>query len=382
MWYLIVTDYYSRFFQIFKLIRMSEAVIIEKLKQLFCRYGLPEIVRSDNGPQFQSEFKTFSREYDFKHITSSPYFAQSNGCVEAAVKTAKSLLKKNDDIYRALLAYRTTSLECGFSPSELMFGRKIRSFIPLLPITDYYSRFFEIFKLIRMSEAVIIEKLKQLFCRYGLPEIVRSDNGPQFQSEFKTFSREYDFKHITSSPYFAQSNGCVEAAVKTAKSLLKKNDDIYRALLAYRTTSLECGFSPSELMFGRKIRSFIPLLPSQLNTPTNTQSLADRESQAKERSSKQYNNRHRSRKLSDLGVGDYVWVTDLRVYAKVVQILDEPRSYLIESNSGIFRRNRWHLIPAPYYTQRQFTPTYTSLDNDPSGNYCNNDSFKITESAK
>lgn len=48
----------------------------------------------------------------------------------------------------------------------------------------------------------------------------------------------------------------------------------------------DCGLSPSELMFGRKIRFFIPMLPSQLNTLTNAQSLADRESQAKERSSK------------------------------------------------------------------------------------------------
>lgn len=70
-----------------------------------------------------------------------------------------------------------------------------------------------------MTELVIINKLKQLFSRYGIPEIVRSDNGLQFQSEFKKFSCEYDFKHITSSPYFAQTNGCVEAAVKIAKNL-------------------------------------------------------------------------------------------------------------------------------------------------------------------
>lgn len=107
-WYLIVTDYYSRFFEIFKLKTMTEGVIILKMKELFSRYGIPEIVRSDNGPQFQNEFRKFSLEYDFKHITSSPYFPKSNGCVEAAVKCAKSLIKKNDDIYLALLAYRST----------------------------------------------------------------------------------------------------------------------------------------------------------------------------------------------------------------------------------------------------------------------------------
>lgn len=152
-------------------------------------------------------------------------------------------------------------------------------------------------------------------------------------------------------------------------------------MLAYRTTPLECGFSPSELMFGRKVRSFMPLLPSQLNNPVDKQFLINRESKVKEKSVKQFNNRHRSRKLSDLEVGDYVWVTDLRVYAKILEILDEPRSYLIESNSGIYRRNRWHLIPAPYYTQQQFTPAYTSPDNYQSLN-SNNNSSNLTETYK
>lgn len=245
-----------------------------------------------------------------------------------------------------------------------------------LIVTDYYSRFFEIFKLLKMTESVIIEKLKELFSRYGISEIVRSDNGPQFRSEFKKFALEYDFRHITSSPYFAQSNGCVEAAVKIAKNLLKKNDDIHLALLSYRTTPLECGFSPCELMFGRKVRNLVPMLPSELNKIVDTHSLLERESRAKDKSANQFNARHRSRNLSTLSVGDYVWVTDLRVYAKVIEILEEPRSYLIESDTGVYRRNRWNLIPAPYYRKQQFTPAFapSGLSNSP--NYCNSN-YKI-----
>nr|CAI5835582.1 unnamed protein product [Callosobruchus analis] len=68
-------------------------------------------------------------------------------------------------------------------------------------------------------------------------------------------------------------------------------------------------------------------------------------------------------------LGDYVWVTDLRVYAKIIDILEEPCSFLIESNSGCtYRRNRWHLIPAPYYVKpRKFTPALVSSEiSDPS----------------
>lgn len=52
-----------------------------------------------------------------------------------------------------------------------------------------------------------------------------------------------------------------------------------------------------------------------------------------------------------------VRVTDLRVYAKVIKLLEEPRSYLIQSNTRSYRKNRWHLIPTPYYKELKFIPT-------------------------
>ena len=77
-WYLIVTDYFSRFFEIFKLISLTACSVITKLKELFCKYGIPEVVRSDNGGQFRYEFEQFGKDYDFHFITSSPKCSQSN----------------------------------------------------------------------------------------------------------------------------------------------------------------------------------------------------------------------------------------------------------------------------------------------------------------
>lgn len=57
VWYLIITDYFSRFFEIVQLSDMSQKNVINKVKEVFSRYGIPEIVRTDNGPQFQAEFK-------------------------------------------------------------------------------------------------------------------------------------------------------------------------------------------------------------------------------------------------------------------------------------------------------------------------------------
>ena len=48
------------------------------------------------------------------------------------------------------------------------------------------------------------------------------------------------------------------------KSLLKKADDLYAALLEYTSTPVTCGYSPAELLMNRKLRSSVPISPVQL----------------------------------------------------------------------------------------------------------------------
>ena len=93
-----------------------------------------------------------------------------------------------------------------------------------------------------------------------------SDNFPQYASvEFAKFADEYNFKHVTSSPYYPQSNGCAERAVQTVKKLMEGSTDPYFSLLTYRTTPLSwCGYSPAELLMGRKLQANLPLTVEQL----------------------------------------------------------------------------------------------------------------------
>jgi len=81
-------------------------------------------------------------------------------------------------------------------------------------VTDYFSRFFEISKLENTRSITVINHLKSIFARHGIPEVVRSDNGPQYASkELKTFTQKWGFKHITSSPHYPQGNGLAEKSV-------------------------------------------------------------------------------------------------------------------------------------------------------------------------
>ena len=78
--YILIVDYFSRFVEILKLSTTTSTSIIVALKTIFCRHGFPETLVTDNGPQYSSaEFHFFSESYDFKHITSSPYYPRGNG---------------------------------------------------------------------------------------------------------------------------------------------------------------------------------------------------------------------------------------------------------------------------------------------------------------
>lgn len=133
-----------------------------------------------------------------------------------------------------------------------------------LVIVDYYSGFFEVDQLRSTTSAAVIRKMKAHFARYGSPSVLVSDNGPQFSSEeFAKFTREWDFEHVTSSPGHAQSNGMAEAAVKTAKKILRRammdGSDPYPALLEYRNTPRQgLNASPVQLLMGKRTRSTLP----------------------------------------------------------------------------------------------------------------------------
>ena len=126
--YLLVVDYFSRYVEIALLSPTRSEDVVVHLKSMFSRHGVCRRLRSDGGPQFSgSHFKNFAAEYGFEHVTSSPRFPQSNGEAERAVQTVKHLLTKASDPYLALLAYRATPLQNGYSPAELLMGRRLRT---------------------------------------------------------------------------------------------------------------------------------------------------------------------------------------------------------------------------------------------------------------
>ena len=71
--YFITVGCYLNYWEVDILTSTTSRAVINKLRKIFSQHEIPETVMSDNGPQYASdEFKKFAKQWEFKHITSSP----------------------------------------------------------------------------------------------------------------------------------------------------------------------------------------------------------------------------------------------------------------------------------------------------------------------
>ena len=93
--FLIVADVFSKYFLVGKLANSTSAAICAELATIVTELGLPHIIRSGNGPCYNSkEFQQFLQCYNITHHTSSPHHPRFNGFIERKVGVAKKLMDK------------------------------------------------------------------------------------------------------------------------------------------------------------------------------------------------------------------------------------------------------------------------------------------------
>ena len=213
-----------------------------------------------------------------------------------------------------------------------------------LVIADYFSSFMEIFKVQSMTTKVVIEKIKDVCSRYGVPEQIVSDNGKSFISEeFKDFAKDFGFELITSSPKYPESNGKAESAVKMAKKILIKSSDWKKALMDYHASPIVAvGKSPAEMMYGRRIRTCLPATSEMLKRADDE--LVKNEIRKQKEKQKEYYDRNAGRNLKELKPGNNAWMKPLKKGKAKKVIIEKKlphRSYLAKDEQGqIYRRNR------------------------------------------
>ena len=228
--------------------------------------------------------------------------------------------------------------------------------IDFLVVVDYFSKYLIVRKIPNSTSSAVIKELGMIFSEFGKPQIFRSDNGPCYLSqEFKFFMQNFLIEHRTSSPHYPQSNGLAESMVKVSKNLIEKavRQDLpwNQLLLDYRCIPISSEIpSPAEILFGRKLRSSISILSSQV---MNDRISKQRELIAKKEGKFYTNVKDFQDRIKALPfeAEQNVWLqnSDSRKCEEAVirEKCREPNSYMVEipATGQCFRRNSNFIKP-------------------------------------
>ena len=177
-----------------------------------------------------------------------------------------------------------------------------------------YSRYPVVEFVRSTSDKATIPVFRRVFDTYGVPDVVKWDNGPPFNShKFEEYAREEGFKHRKVTPGWPEANGdverCMQRIKKTARIAALQGrplrDEVRRGIRAYRATvHPTTGASPNNLMFGRELRGKLPEVSRQPEHPDDT-TVHKRDREQKEKR-KKYADKRRHTAVLRIKVGDTV----------------------------------------------------------------------------
>ncbi|XP_014677756.1 PREDICTED: uncharacterized protein K02A2.6-like [Priapulus caudatus] len=181
----------------------------------------------------------------------------------------------------------------------------------LLVVIDNYSRFPEVEIVNSTATRTVIPVLDKIFSSRGIPDVVKTDNGPPFQSsEFANFAKYMGFHPRKVTPLWPEANGDVESFNKplnkacTAAQVERQpwKQVMYGFLWNYRNTP-HCTTmqTPASIVHRYMGTTKLPQIPAKISDTV----LRGIDNRNKEKM-KRYADRRRHTKESKLRVGDKV----------------------------------------------------------------------------
>ena len=121
--FILVVDMTSRFPVVRILKNEMTTSVINALKGIYCDFGLPKRIISDNGPCFNAkEFSDFHTKLGVVTETISSYNHASLGSAKRMVQSVKQIMvTKSENTWLTMLIFKATMMpEIQKSPSELL----------------------------------------------------------------------------------------------------------------------------------------------------------------------------------------------------------------------------------------------------------------------
>ena len=127
---------------------------------------------------------------------------------------------------------------------------------------DYFTKWVEAEPLVKITQQNVKNFVwKSIVCRFGVPRVLVSDNGQQFDNTpFREFCEQLGINTHYSSPSHPQANGQTEVTNRSLLKIIKTRlegakgiwpDELPGVLWAYRTTvRTPTGETPFKLTYG------------------------------------------------------------------------------------------------------------------------------------
>ena len=217
-----------------------------------------------------------------------------------------------------------------------------------LSIIDYGSRYPEVIPLDSTTTTAVVDKLMEVFARFGLPAVLVSDNGLQFVSAvMEQFLKQLGVRHVRSSPRYPQSNGMVERLHRVLRQRLEGlrpsipfGRRLQQVLMDIRnSTNRMLGTTPSEALFQRVISTRIP----SYNTPAIVNPA--HQIRAKARMASDHDSKRGIHPLPESKTGTVVVLHDgFTVPTKQWRVVEQYRQQVgVTDGKRILLRNRRHV---------------------------------------
>ncbi len=138
----------------------------------------------------------------------------------------------------------------------------------LMVIIDDYSKFPIVEEIPSVSARTVIKQVNNILATFGIPDSIRTDNGPPFNSrQFADNAIRLGFQHRKVTPLWPEANGEAERFMRTLKraiataklSRLNWKEELHNFLRNYRSTLHPAiGTTPAEALFGRNMSNKLP----------------------------------------------------------------------------------------------------------------------------
>ncbi|XP_062591053.1 uncharacterized protein K02A2.6-like [Saccostrea cucullata] len=168
---MVVMDEYSRYPIVDFLKSTSAKAVIPKLDKIFAEFGIPKVLKTDNGPPFNgTEFRQYSEYLGLSHRKITPLWPKANAESERFMRTIEKTIKAanvenkswKQEIFTFLRNYRATPhCTTKVSPFEALFGRKIRTKMDVDVLNENKGGKYEIHTEMKENDIKAKSKMKQ-----------------------------------------------------------------------------------------------------------------------------------------------------------------------------------------------------------------------------